>query len=404
MTCRYSFDPAKRYDPYDELHLSPKSRDGLALIKESRKIYNEFANTYRHTLNLNFPDSVSITYEAAQNAGVFAFAHDVRKKFYAYDMHFYGVTYLWDICMESCVYCPAALQNRINTKYKPLAMPIAEAIKDIKYVMQDGHRHLCVLTGEEPRRYPPHILADYIRAFDELGLKEIILNVEPPADWDDFALWRNAAKKTALQFRVFQETYNKEKYAQIHPRTKFGRKHDFARRYSSQTMALNYGFDNVGIGVLFGNHHFPIEEIDALLEHAELLRNESGKYPARICLPSAKYLEQIQVEIPYSLESHNLYWKFSEIIYALARLALPFMNIVSSERDESSLLKILDNYATCTTLNVHPGVGDNIRFHENNVLKDIHFEQAPSYSRHPQTAINDWLARGYNPLIMSREN
>ena len=40
---------------------------------------------------------------------------------------------------------------------------------------------------------------------------------------------------------------------------------------------------------------------------------------------------------------------------------MPTINIVSSERDGPAMLRILDKYATCTTLNVHPGVGDNAK-------------------------------------------
>lgn len=404
MDCTYSLDPSIQYNPLEELHLHPENNEAVVLMTKSLAAYQDFADQYRHVLDLNYVESIEKTYVAAQNAGIFELAATIRKAFFGNDIHFYGVTYLWDMCMESCVYCPAALGNRQKTKYKSLALSVDDAVKDVQYIMQDGHRHICVLTGEDPLRYPPKILAEYIRAFDQLGLKEIILNVEPPANWHDFKLWRSAARDTSLQFRVFQETYNRRKYAEIHPVTKYGRKHNFDNRYYSQELALSCGFDNVGLGVLFGNYNYPIEEIDNLQIHAMELKDKTGKQPARVCLPSAKYLETIQVSIPFSISSINveypnlgksLYWKFSEIIYALARLAMPLISIVSSERDESGLLAELDKYATCTTLNVHPGVGDNIRFHEKTINHQIHFEQAPSFSRDPKTMVSAFQSRGY---------
>lgn len=387
------------YQPLEELHQLPDSQEGVAIIEKSLALYQDFSSQYRQVLNLNEKESIEKTYVAAQQSGIFELAAAVRQAFFGKDIHFYGVTYLWDMCMESCVYCPASLENRRRTKYKSLALSVDEAVKDVQYLMRDGHRHLCVLTGEDPKRYPPNILADYLRAFDQLGLKEIILNVEPPANWDDFKLWRQAVSRTALQFRVFQETYNREKYAEIHPVTKYGRKHHYDYRYQSQARALEYGFDNVGLGVLFGNYPLPIEEIDSLQRHAMELKELYGKFPARICLPSAKYLEAIKVHIPFSLEK-NLYCKCSEIIYALARLAMPCISLVSSERDEPELLAELDKYATCTTLNVHPGVGDNIRFHEKETYDQIHFEQAPSFSRDPKDTITTFKSRGYRPWII----
>lgn len=408
MSCTYSLNPSIRYNPADELHLHPDSHEGIQWITKSLAAYHDFVTQFQRHLDFNRIGSIEETYVAAHHAGIFELAADVRNIFYGSDMFFYGVTYLWDMCMESCIYCPAALENRQKTKYKPLALSVDEAVKDVQYIMQDGHRHLCVLTGEDPLRYPPKILAEYIRAFDQLGLKEIILNVEPPADWNDFKLWREAAPNTALQFRVFQETYNREKYTEIHPKTKYGRKHDFDNRYHSQELALACGFDNAGLGVLFGNHHLPIEEINSLQIHAMELVSKTGKPPARICLPSAKYLDTIQVDIPFSLSTHHakasnvdksIYWKFSEVIYALARLAMPTLNIVSSERDEPGLLAELDKYATCTTLNVHPGVGDNIRFNEKRIYDQIHFEQSPTYFRNPKAMVSAFQSRGYRPWL-----
>lgn len=402
--CTYSLDPSITYNPIDELHLDPNSSETKSIIADSLEQYRRFSSKYKNVLHLDKPDSITHVYQAALQENIFQAAEAVRRAFFGHDLHFYGVTYLWDMCMESCVYCPAALENRKKSKYKPLSLSIDEAVNDIQYVMQDGHRHICILTGEDPLRYPPHVLADYIRAFDELGLKEIILNVEPPKNVEDFKLWRDAAKKTALQFRVFQETYNREKYAAIHPVTKYGRKHDFDKRYQSQADALQAGFNNIGLGVLFGNHHYPIEEIDSLQAHANDLKSKTGKYPARVCLPSAKHLEQISVNIPFIIQEKSTYQQFSEIIYALARLAMPTIGLVSSERDESTLLTELDKYATCTTLNVHPGVGDNIKFHENTPNNDIHFEQAPSFSRDPDHFINTHEMKGYHLWLARKEN
>lgn len=410
MGCIYSLDPTIHYNPLDELHLCPDSKAGRTLIANSLAAYQNFAAKYREALDLNNIESIEKIYSAAQAHDIFECAENMRRAFYGNDMHFYGVTYLWDRCMESCIYCPASLENRQKTKYKPLALSVDEAVKDIQYIMKDGHQHICVLTGEDPVRYPPKILAEYIDAFDQLGLKEIILNVEPPKDACDFKLWRAAASRTALQFRVFQETYNRENYAAIHPATKYGRKHDFDYRYYSQERALAHGFDNVGLGVLFGNYHLPIEEINHLQMHAMALKDKTGKSPARICLPSAKHLKTISVTIPYPLSSKHLdhqdnkkslSWKLSEVIYALARLAMPTLSIVSSERDEPELLAELDKYATCTTLNVHPGVGDNIRYHEKINYHEIHFEQAPSFSRQPKETISSFLTRGYRPWLVN---
>lgn len=398
---------AGRYDPARELHVSVSDPQSQAMIRHARGIYADFAAEYRRELCFERPESIYAAYEQAERAGLFAQAVNVRNYFFGRDVHFYGVTYLWDMCVESCVYCPASVENRKAARYKPLSLNVEQAVKDVLYVMGDGHRHLCVLTGEDPTLHPPEKLAEFIAAFDELGLEEIILNVEPPREPAQFALWRAAAPKTALQFRIFQETYDRETYAKIHPSSKHGRKHDFDNRYRAQLAAMQHGFDNYGLGVLFGNHPYPIEELDGLLAHAAFLLAETKKEPARVNLPSAKHLENIEVKVPFDLHmsrgsssaSRFAYTLASELLYALARLAFPHVALVSSERDSPDILSTLDQYATCTTLNVHPGVGDNIRFNEGIDFMVPHFEQAPSFSRDPLTTQLNYVSRGYAPKL-----
>ena len=65
---------------------------------------------------------------------------------------------------------------------------------------------------------------------------------------------------------------------------------------------------------------------------------------------------------------------------------------------------MLDRYATCTTLNVHPGVGDNIRFNEGIDFMVAHFEQAPSFSRDPQSMRLNAIAGGWHPQLTEIQN
>lgn len=78
---------------------------------------------------------------------------------------------------------------------------------------------------------------------------------------------------------------------------------------------------------------------------------------------------------------------------------MPTLNIVSSERDAADLLIKLDKYATCTTLNTHPDVGGNTRFHEKKPLHAIHFEQAPTFRRDVRTTVDHFHSRNYHTWL-----
>lgn len=395
------------YNPREEHHVNIESFRGKDVIRKSLATYKQIQRRFEKVLDLNDHSSIDATFAAFKQEGLFEQAKKVRETFFGRDMHFYGVTYLWDHCIERCVYCPAAIQNRAGV-YKPREMTIDETIEDIQAVLSDGHTRICVLTGEEPRGHPAQMLGEYLAAIDNLGLEEIILNIDPKTS-EDFAVLRQAVHNTPLQFRVFQETYNRELYKEMHPKSK-GLKWDYDFRRGSQARALRAGFDNIGIGALFGLNSHPLEEVEGLRAHAEDIKTGFGIIPARVALPSANFMDRIGVHIPHTLSKgdydadENLielgpYEKVSMITYASAKLGMPALNIISSERDPKGLLEKLDAFASCTTLNVHPGVGDNAKFHRCEMSDEVHFEQAISFSRDPKATFADMERRGLTPIL-----
>jgi 2-iminoacetate synthase ThiH len=410
------------YSPEKEVKVNLDSPSVKKAINEARKLYDSFSRRFLHKLDLKNSKTIKQVYNQARKEGLFDKARAVRELIFGRDMEFYGVVYLWDKCCNYCIYCPGSVQNRERALKEGKAYPlrelsVKEAVQDTKAVMEDGHTHICYLTGEWPGvGLYPQKMAKHLEELDKLGLKEIILNI-PPQTAEGFKIMRKAVKKTSIQFRVFQETYNPDVFARVHIA---GPKSDYKFRIESQERALEAGFDNVGLGALFGLDRYPLEEIEGLRAHAERIKKKFGKSPTRVCLPSANFLEGIGCHIPYTLQRGEYdkygalvkpkdYELFDELIYALARLAMPTLSIVSSERDPPGMLKILDQYATCTTLNVHPGVGDNIEFHKRKSEKlgykyksknrEVHFEQATVFPRDSSSTIQDMRQRGYNPIL-----
>lgn len=404
----------QKYNPKTEYKADINSPEIKKELSDSRRLYDEFKTKHLRTLDFEDPNTIDVAFEDAKHLGIFERAHNTRELIFGKDMHFYGVVYLWDACVNHCAYCPGSIPNRKKAidqgnEYPLREISVEQAVVETLAVMEDGHTHVCYLSGSAPgRERLPDKIAPYLEAIDELGLDEIILNIESSTD-EGFRKIRGAVKNTALQFRIFQETYDRETYARMHPK---GPKADYDFRRESQARAVRAGFDNVGLGALFGLHRFPIEEIENLRMHADDLEMDFGKRPVRVCLPSANELRNIGVDIPYFIKrgSYNNgrgelvekgpYEKFDELLYALAKLAMPTISIVSSERDGPAMLKILDKYATCTTLNVHSGVGDNANiFCKNGEERKVHFEQTTDFPRDPKKTILDLKSRRFNPMI-----
>jgi len=211
-----------------------------------------------------------------------------------------------------------------------------------------------------------------------------------------------------LQHRVFQETYDSDAYDHFQRKTPLSKDYGmltkayYIERHMSQSQALRAGFDEVGIGALFGMTDHPLKEIQGLQDHSAMIAKNLGKEPKRCCLPLGNEPEYVKVDIPYRISGMPKAAKITELIYALARLAMPTVSIVSSERDGRELLRTLDQYANHTTLFVHPGPGRNIEslkeLEEGEKVKSTVVEQAATDARHPKEAIQDWLARGYHIL------
>lgn len=405
----------KKYNPGSEYKINISDNGFQNKFMEAMRVFEEFVGNNGRKIDLENKETIDNAYEHAKNKGIFPLAESIRNLVFGKDIHFYGVVYLWDACINYCVYCPGSILNKKKAfeegkKYPARELSVEQCILETKKVMEWGHKHVCFLSGSSPgrERFPQKIIP-YLRAIDRLGLDEIILNIEPLSK-EGMQLIRSAVQRTPLQFRVFQETYNEKTYSELHPG---GPKADYNFRIMSQARALEAGFDNVGLGVLFGLYRFPLEEIQKLRYHANFLKTRYGKSPARVCLPSANELKKIHVEIPYVLEKGKYstnrqeivemgtYEKLDELIYALARLSMPTVSIVSSERDEPAMLKILDKYATCTTLNVHSGIGANTGIFRQESNDEVHFEQTTDYPRYPLFTIKDMKMRGYNPILNS---
>lgn len=88
---------------------------------------------------------------------------------------------------------------------------------------------------------------------------------------------------------LFQETYNKKSYEQLHPT---GPKHNYNYHTEAMDRAMQGGIDDVGIGVLFGLELYRYE-LAGLLMHAEHLEAVHGVGPHTISVPRIKAADDI---------------------------------------------------------------------------------------------------------------
>lgn len=389
----------KKYDPRNEYKVDITKPEVQKEIKKSKELFKEFVKEYAN-FDMRDKKQVDEIYKKAQKKGVFEQAQNIRELIFGNETTTYGVSYISDGCLSTCVYCPIrvdAIDVDTGKRIKRKTLTIDEFVEDTKEIIKDGHSHICFLTGDGAlTTYNSEKLIPYLEAADKMeGLDEIILNITPQTT-EMFKKYRNAVKNKSLQFRVFQETYNREIYKEKHAKKsqhgKLGPKADYDFRRESQDRAMAAGVDNYGFGALLGLNPNPIEELEEIVKHKDEMTKKYNKTPARVCLPTANELEGVNnVQKQIYVDP-----KVNELMYALAKISMPEVSIVSSERDTPEMLRTLDKYASNRTVDVQPSVGGNLEQAKN---KHRLLQQTTVHPTSPEATKKDYQERGYNLIF-----
>jgi 2-iminoacetate synthase len=281
---------------------------------------------------------------------IFDTANKVNVQLYKKVITFYGVSYLSDECINVCSYCG----DNVHSKRNKRTLSLEEFKKDLESLLnKHNFKQVCFLTGEHPNTSPDK-LTEYLKLASEMYHETIIINV-PPMSVNDFRKIRDAIPNR-LHFRVFQESYDKSIY-KIHHRS--GPKSDFDWRVESQERALLAGFNEVGLGVLFGlnNREFGAQyEILALKTHSDYLYSKFVQYPASISFPRIRKSIGIDFENPIIINDDD----FIKYI-AIVRLAIPQTQLIITCRENAEFRRRVRPIINIEDFGAKPGPGGNYR-------------------------------------------
>ena len=139
---------------------------------------------------------------------------------------------------------------------------------------------------------------------------------------ENYTRLKNAGIGTYI---LFQETYNKESYEQLHPT---GPKHDYAYHTEAMDRAMEGGIDDVGLGVLFGLEGYRYELVGILM-HAEHLEAAQGVGPHTISVPRICPADDIDTGDFSNAVPDEIFEK----IVAVIRIAVPYTGMIISTRE-----------------------------------------------------------------------
>ena len=180
--------------------------------------------------------------------------------------------YLSNECINNCKYCGFSRDNPILR----VTLDITGLQEEARALAAQGFRSILLVAGEHPRFVATDYLADCVRAVRKI-VPSVALEVGPLESGD----YRRLVEAGAEGLVVYQETYDREVYAQMHTA---GPKRDYDWRLRTPERAYEAGFRRLGIGALFGLADWR-EEALALAAHAVRLLKHCWKAQLTISLP-----------------------------------------------------------------------------------------------------------------------
>ncbi len=245
-------------------------------------------------------------------------AHQLTQQRFGRVIRLFAPLYLSSECINNCRYCGFSRDNPILR----VTLSVGEVVREAKALAGQGFRNILLVAGEHPRFIPGGYLANCIEALRE-AVPSISLEVGP-METDEY---RPLVQAGAEGLVVYQETYDREVYADMHTS---GPKRNFDWRLETPERAHVAGFRRLGIGALFGLSDWRRETL-CLAAHAQHLLRHCWKSQLTLSLPRLRPCAG-EFEPLTDFDDRALV----QAICAL-RLFLPDAGIVLSTRESASL-------------------------------------------------------------------
>ena len=269
-------------------------------------------------LACDLPDKIEEMYRLAK---------EIKLAFYGNRIVMFAPLYLSNYCVNGCVYCPYHLKNKHIARKK---LTQDEVRAEVIALQDMGHKRLAIEAGEDPKMNPIEYILDCIHTIYSVHhkngeIRRVNVNIAATTV-ENYRRLREAGIGTYI---LFQETYNKKSYLELHPT---GPKHDYDYHTEAMDRAMEGGIDDVGLGVLYGLEGYQYE-FAGLLMHAEHLEAVHGVGPHTISVPRIKHADDIDPSAFDNSLSDDLFAK----ITACIRIAVPYTGMIISTRESEKV-------------------------------------------------------------------
>lgn len=320
-----------------------------------------------------------------KNEEIFKLANEIKQDFYGNRIVLFAPLYLSNYCVNGCVYCPYHAKNK-HIARKKLTQ---EEIKREVIALQDmGHKRLAIESGEDPINNPIEYILESIKTIYSVKHKNgAIRRVNVNIAATTVENYRKLHEAGIGTYILFQETYNKKSYEELHPT---GPKHNYKFHTEAMDRAMQGGIDDVGLGVLFGLESYKYE-FTALLMHAEHLEAAFGVGPHTISVPRIRKADDIDPETFDNGIDDDIFAK----IVACIRIAVPYTGMIVSTRESE---KCRERLLHLGVSQVSGGSKTSVGGYFNPMPENENSAQFDVEDRRPLDEVIRWLMKlGYLP-------
>ena len=262
-----------------------------------------------------------------KNQEIYALAEQIKKDFYGNRIVMFAPLYLSNYCINGCTYCPYHMKNKHIARKK---LTQEEIRKEVIALQDMGHKRLALEAGEDPVNNPIEYILECINTIYSIkhkngAIRRVNVNIAATTV-ENYRKLKEAGIGTYI---LFQETYHKESYLELHPT---GPKHDYDYHTEAMDRAMEGGIDDVGIGVLFGLDKYRYE-FAGLLMHAEHLEAVWGVGPHTISVPRLRHADDIDADAFDNGIDDDIFAK----LVACIRIAVPYTGMIISTRESKEV-------------------------------------------------------------------
>ncbi len=228
----------------------------------------------------------------------------------------YAPLYISNSCVNACKYCGF----NVNNKFPRITLSMNEVLKEAEEIRNKGIGHLLLVSGEDKKAVPVEYLCEIVKRVRDM-FYAVSIEVYP-MDTEDYKKLANAG---VTGIAVYQETYNRERYKELHK----GPKANFEYRLETPERAAKAGFRELGLGALIGLSDFRVD-LTMVALHAKYLMKNYWKSQVAISFPRLRDAEG-------HFKSYEIVTdkQLAQVIFAL-RMVLNDVEIVLSTRENIS--------------------------------------------------------------------